>query len=391
MGIESALPVNWEVKGIGSDRNKNEITMAEYLREEGYATGIFGKWHLGKHPSANPLLHGFDEFRGLKSGDSDYFTKMDRNGYRDWWHGEELKFEKGYITKVITEQASCFIRRHRNEPFFLYIAHLAIHFPWQTPEDGDRETRMEGKDFSSNHPGSRSKLGPHSPEEIPAVLQQMIEELDAGVGRIMETLRSEGLDENTLLFFTSDNGGYLNYPVKLADKKAALIPGFDSTITKPLWPEVGSNGPLRGQKMQVYEGGHRVPAIAWWPGHIAPLSVCGQTVITMDLLPTILDLLGTDAPPPDSPNELDGMSLLPLFLKGETLQPRTLFWRMYNQKAVRKGYWKMVIKQGSPPELYNLSDDIGESLDLSGKYPEIIRELGAELEAWETDVNKSSR
>jgi arylsulfatase A-like enzyme len=391
LGIESALPVNWDVRGIGSDENKGEITVGEYLRKEGYATGIFGKWHLGKHPSANPVLHGFDEFRGLKSGDGDYFRKIDRNGHRDWWHGEELEFEEGYITNVITDNASRFIRKHKNGPFFLYIAHLAIHFPWQTPEDRDLETRREGEDFSSNHPGPRSKLGPHSPREIPSILQRMIEELDASIGRLKETLREEGLEENTLLFFTSDNGGYLHYPVKLADEKAALIPGFDSTITKPLWPEVGSNGPLRGQKMQVYEGGHRVPAIAWWPGNIPPLSVCGQTVMTMDLLPTFLELLRMEAPPPGSPNELDGISLIPLLLQGEALPQRTLFWRMYNQKAVRRDNWKMVVKQGSSPELYNLSDDIGESRDLSGKHPEMVRELSAELDAWEADVNRSSR
>jgi arylsulfatase A-like enzyme len=113
--------------------------------------------------------------------------------------------------------------------------------------------------------------------------------------------------------------------------------------------------------------------------------------MTMDLLPTILDLLGIKAPPPGSRNEMDGRSLLPLLLNGKALPPRTLFWRMFNQKAVRRGPWKMVIKQGSSPELFNLSEDIGESLDLSKKHPEIVRELSAELEAWEADVNRSSR
>ena len=383
LGIESALPIDWDVPGIGSAENAGEITMAEYLRDEGYVTGIFGKWHLGKHPSANPLLHGFDDFRGLKSGDSDYFTKMDRKGHRDWWHGKDLEFQEGYVTGVITDNAVRFIIKHQQRPFFLYVAHLAIHFPWQAPGDLDLEKRREGEDFSGNHPGPRSKLGPHPPEEIPTVLQKMIEELDASVGRIVETLREEGLEKRTLLFFTSDNGGYRSYPVKLKDEKAALIPGFDSTLAAPLWPEIGSNGPLRGQKMQVYEGGHRVPAIAWWPGHIPPLSVCGHTVMTMDLLPTVLDLLEVEPPPPGHPNALDGISLLPLLVRGEPPVGRTLFWRMYNQKAVRQDQWKLVIQQGTPPELYDLSGDIGETADVSAHHPEVVAGMEAALDEWE--------
>ena len=369
LGIETALPTDWRDMGIGSEENKNEITMAAYLRKAGYATGIFGKWHLGKHQSANPIHHGFDEFRGLTCGSGDYFTKMDRNGYKDWWHNDNLSFQEGYSTNVITDNSVSFIETQKDKPFFLYVAYNAIHFPWQTSEDGALETISEGADFTSNVPGPQSKLGPHKPDQIPSVLLKMIEELDYGIGRIIAALHEQGLEHNTLVFFTSDNGGYLNY-------------------NDSVWPKVGSNGPLRGQKGQLYEGGHRVPAIAWWPGRIPALSVCDQTVMTFDLLPTFLDLLGIKFPLKSSSNALDGVSLLPLLLQGKVLESRTLFWRIEGQMAVRQGHWKLIMpSQESTPELYNLSDDIGETYNLANQYPEIVRQLKEELMDWEKDVN----
>ncbi len=370
MGIESALPTDWDSRGIGSDGNKEEVTMAKYLNEVGYATGIFGKWHLGKHASGNPVFHGFDEFRGFSCGCSDYFTKLDRNGYKDWWHNDKLVFQEGYVTDIITDNAVNFIEINKNKLFFLFISHLAIHFPWQGPEDGKLETRREGEDFTSNYPGPGSKLGPHAPEKIPSTVIEMIEYLDKSVGRIIESLKDQGLDRNTLLFFTSDNGAYINY--------------HGNT-----WPNVGSNGPLRGQKTQVYEGGHRVPAIAWWPGQIPALSVCDQTVMTFDLLPTFLDLLNIKFPPKESVNAIDGVSILSSFLHGEDLMPRTLFWRMWDRgTAVRRGQWKLVMPgQNDPPELYNLYKDIGENHNLVSQYPEIVNQLKEELLIWEQDVD----
>jgi arylsulfatase A-like enzyme len=369
LGIEDALPTDWGDRGIGSEENKDEITMAEYLRKAGYATGIFGKWHLGKHPVANPVHHGFDEFRGLTCGSGDYFTKIDRNGYKDWWHNDSLSFQEGYATSVITDNSVSFIETQKDKPFFLYVAYNAIHFPWQTSEDGALETVREGEDFTSNNPGPNSKLGPHQPDQIPNVVIQMIEDLDKNIGRIIASLREQGLERNTIVFFTSDNGGYLNY-------------------NGNTWPEVGSNGPLKGQKGQLYEGGHRVPAIAWWPGHIPAHSVCNQTIMTFDLLPTSLDLLGIKLPSKKSSNFLDGVSILPLLIYGKALAPRTLFWRMENQKAVRSGHWKLIIQsQEGTPELYNLSDDISETYNLANQYPEIVRQLKKELMNWERNVN----
>jgi arylsulfatase A-like enzyme len=370
LGIERALPTDWHDRGIGSDENKEEITIAEYLSKAGYATGIFGKWHLGKHPSASPVHHGFDEFRGLMCGCGDYFTKIDRNGYKDWWHDDQLSFQKGYATEVITNNAVDFIELEKDNPFFLYVAYSAIHFPWQRAEDDTFETRREGEDFTSGYPGSRSKLGPHAKDEVPGVIQDMIGSLDEGVGRIMKALKEQGIDRNTLVFFTSDNGGYLSYQ-------------------HDTWPSVSSNGPLKGQKGQLYEGGHRVPALAWWPETISPGSICHETVMTFDLLPTVLDLVGIGIPPEDSRNAVDGKSILSLLTKNKRMEPRVLFWRMGNQKAVRDGEWKMVIPdKDAEPELYNLKSDIGETENVASRFPQKINQLLSKLTAWEKVVDR---
>lgn len=352
---------------LDSPQNQDEITMAEYLRNAGYSTGIIGKWHLGRPQEGNPVKFGFDRFVGYYGGDLDYFSKIDRYGIKDWWYNENLLEEEGYVTELITKHSIEFIKEHKNNPFFLYISHCAIHFPWQGPEDNDLWIRNEGVDYTSSVPGPASKLGPHPPENIPAVLYSMIEELDRSVGRIIETVRELDIEQNTLVFFTSDNGGYLNY-------------GDDT------WPIVGSNGPLRGQKSQLYEGGHRVPAIAWWPDHIPALSASDETIMTMDLLPTVLDLLKIKLLPEGSPNFIDGVSILPLLIKGEDLEPRTCFWRIGTQKAVRYGPWKLIMEDKFV-NLYNLETDIGETTHLTDQYPEKVDELKKRLVSWEKSID----
>lgn len=377
MGFERAFAKpgrDW--RGL-AEPGMNEITVATYLQQAGYATGIFGKWHLGKHPTANPLRFGFDEFRGLTDGDGDYFTKLDRFGGADWFHGEQLAFSPGYSTHVTTADAVSFIHRHRDRPFFLYVPYLAVHFPWQTPDDASSELRQLGQDFTSGKPSPHSKLGPHQPHEIPAIMQRMIVELDRGVGAIVDALHESGLARNTLVFFTSDNGAYSYYmDPDYVDPAATVMPDPD-------WPQVGSNGPLRGQKTQLWEGGHRVPAIAWWPGKIAPGGVTHETIMTMDILPTVLDLLGLPFPARDGPNRIDGVSLQSLILRGQSLPHRTLFWRAPTQRAVREGPWKLVNDQ-----LYNLADDIGESRNLAAAHPVVLTRLREKLATWEKEVSR---
>ncbi len=372
LGIETALPTDWHDNGLGAPRNRNQVTIAARLRTAGYATAIFGKWHLGKHMDSNPVRHGFDEFRGLTCGCGDYFAKLDRTGVEDWWHNETRVEESGYVTEVLTDHAVRFISEQRDRPFFLYLPHLAIHFPWQTPEDAGRGTRQPGVAFNSNEPGLNSKLGPHEPEEVAQTVVRMIESLDTGVGRVLATLREHGLDERTLVVFTSDNGGYRRY-------------------AKAWTQGISNNGPLRGQKGDVHEGGHRVPSIARWPGRIPAGRVTDATAMSMDLAPTFLEFAGLTAPAAGSPKAFDGVSLVPLLTKGAALPERALFWRHTGPggpRAVRLGPWKLVQPPGrQPAELYRLDADLGETRDLSTAEPKRVAHLQQLLQGWESSLN----
>ncbi|MCK5278289.1 MAG: sulfatase-like hydrolase/transferase, partial [Cyclobacteriaceae bacterium] len=214
------------------------VTMAEMLKKAGYSTGMFGKWHLGYKQPFLPANQGFDEFVGLAAGDGDHHSHIDRWGREDWWHNSSPTMEKGYSVDLITDHSKSFIENHKGEPFFLYMAHLAIHFPWQGPDDPPH--RKKGVSYENDKWGiipDRENVHPH--------VKAMVEAVDQSVGEIMNTLRELNLDDNTLVILTSDNGGYIHYNHKFKN--------------------ISSNGPLRGQKAEVYEGGHRVPFIARWP------------------------------------------------------------------------------------------------------------------------------
>ncbi|MDE0260963.1 MAG: sulfatase-like hydrolase/transferase [Bryobacterales bacterium] len=329
------------------------VTIPETLASAGYVSGTYGKWHLGYHPPYMPLDQGFDEFRGLASGDGDHHSHIDRSGRPDWWLNQELVPEEGYGVDLITQHSIDFIKRHRDGPFFLYVAHLAIHFPWQGPDD--RAYRVEGGNYHN-----LSKLGELDSLDVSSYVNKMIEAVDGSVGSILETLREQGLEENTLVIFTSDNGGYLTYQG-----------GYHN---------VSENGPLRGQKTDVYEGGQRVPAIAWWPGTIAP-GVSHDLAATFDIMPTLLELAGVA-----SPHALDGVSLTRLLVDQEPLPSRTLFWRIRSETAVRKGKWKFVQIGNNPSELYDLEEDLGESQDLSDVRPDTVQALEQELSVWTAAV-----
>lgn len=333
-------------------------TIAEYLKSAGYATGVFGKWHLGSKPDspALPNRQGFDVFCGARHGGIDYLSHVDRYGRLDWWHDEKPVEEKGYATDLLTEHAVRFIEARREKPFFLYLPHLAVHFPWMAPED--EHYREIGKNYDNE-----TRTGPHKPEDVPRVVDKMVERLDDGVGKVLDCLRRNKLERDTLVIFTSDNGGYVNY----AGAK-----------------NVSSNAPLRGGKIGMYEGGHRVPCLVRWPGRISAGGVSQATAMTMDLLPTFLELAGVPVPPPDGPRALDGVSLAPLLLRGESLAERTLFWQTGEMQAVRRGPWKVVIQHDQAPELYDLTNDIGERNNLAGKEPKRLSEMLAALAEWKS-------
>ena len=334
------------------------VTIAELLKPLGYSTACFGKWHLGYQPPWLPTSQGFDLFRGLGSGDGDFHAHIDRSGNEDWWHNEQIEMAEGYTTDLLTQYSVDFIERHRDRPFFLYVPHLAIHFPWQGPDDPPH--RRKGKSWHNDKWGVIPDPGNVAPH-----VKAMVESLDQGVGRIVAALRQHGIHDNTLVIFTSDNGGYLTYG--------------------PKFRNISSNGHFRGQKTELYEGGHRVPAIFTWPERIKP-ATSSATTHSVDLLPTIAELAGIDS----NDVKTDGLSLVTHLTTDAELPDRMLFWRARSRSAVRSGPWKLV-RNGKKTELFHLENDPGEQRDLADRHPETVARLTKAWTRWEADVNRSAR
>ena len=326
----------------------SEVTLAEAFKKEGYVTGIFGKWHLGYDPKYNPVNQGFDEYIGYVSGNIDYQSHVDQEGNADWWKADKLENEKGYSTDLISKNAIDFIERHQENPFFLYIAHEAPHSPYQNRGSvGDRYPGAKnGTDFSTSG----------SEKDVKTMYKDMVEILDESVGETFNTLKRLGLFENTIVLFLSDNGA-VSY---------------------------GSNGILTGFKGSVWEGGHRVPAIIQWPGHIKSGWISQETVLSMDIFPTFLDLAGVK-----EFNKVDGVSIANHLLHQNSLAPRTVFWQHGNQYAVRNNKWKLVVSGiNKKPELYDIAVDVEEKNNVADDFPYIMNELQAEYKKWESTVNR---
>ena len=319
----------------------SEITFAEALKKAGYVTGIFGKWHLGYNVEFNPVEQGFDEFRGYVSGNVDFHSHFDQAGIQDWWKNLELVPEEGYVTDLITKHGIDFIERHKDEAFCLYLPHEAPHYPYQGRKDPVE--RLGGDKIGKKTKG----------KDVARAYKEMVEVMDEGIGRIVETVRRLGLERKTFIFFCSDNG---------ANKK-------------------GTNKPLNGFKGSLWEGGHRVPAAAYWPGRIKAGTTSDETVLGMDVFPTMASIAGAKVPA-----DLDGVDLSGLLFKSKPLPKRTLFWRYKTQKAVRKGPWKLLI-QGKTTKLFNLDEDLAEKKDLAADKPKIIEMLQAKLAEWERGLN----
>ena len=329
-----------------------EKTFAEAIKEAGYVTGMFGKWHVGYKTEFNPIKQGFDEYIGYVSGNVDYHSHIDQEGYEDWWVGDQIKNEKGYSTDLITKHSVDFIKHHKDDPFLLYIPHEAPHGPFQ-----GRQSEAERYVGWKNGLSPKQKL---SEEELNTLYKEMVEVMDEGIGKVMTTLKVLNIDKNTLVFFCSDNG---------ASRK------------------VGSNGGLRGYKSTLWEGGHRVSAMAWYPGTILPNQVNNETILTMDLFPTIMSFVGAEIP-----KNLDGISLKNNLLKGEALPNRDVFWGYAGRKAMRQGDWKLILsKKGAAPRLYNLKEDISETNNVASEHPELVETMLKKLEAWSEDVYATSK
>lgn len=339
-GLEGVIYVSGETRQTGMAHE--EITIAELLKEDGYQTGIMGKWHLGYKKKYNPVHQGFDQFYGYVSGNIDYHSHYDNAGIYDWWHNTDSLYEEGYSTDLITEHSLDFIENNKDQPFFLNVAHEAPHVPFQGRTDS--AYRFPDKDFSYYGPV----------EDQHRAYADMMRAMDEGVGRIMEKVKQEGLQDNTLIIFFSDNGGLEGY---------------------------GDNGPLRGYKTSLWEGGIRVPAIAWWPGKIDS-GTTDQVAMSFDFFPTVLELASVEKP--DTLN-LDGVDLSPVLFEGEPLPERELFWRYRGQKAVRNGPWKLMITENDTL-LFNLEQDLAEQNDRSEQHPENVDRMMKKLSDWQQEV-----
>jgi arylsulfatase A-like enzyme len=313
-------------------------TIGQLFQKNGYATGLFGKWHCGFQDKFNPVHHGFGEFVGLLNGAGDFH----RHG--SWRNGLKREEVKGYSTDIITDKSVDFIERHKDGPFFLFVSHQTPHNPYQTRKDTPEN---RSKDWNQNRVGAENRPR----------YQEMVRDLDESVGRILDTVRTAGLAENTLVFFWSDNGDVTMSPVERQ---------------------------LRGRKFSQYEGGHRVPAVAWWPGKIKAGSTSDSLMVGFDLFPTFTDLAGIAG---DNPGNLDGRSAKDHFLSQKPIAERDIFFG-YEPKlgtAMRRGQWKMIVK-GDQVELYDLSTDLKEGTNLVDKEPEISASMQQAIERFKQTV-----
>ncbi|MGC4013894.1 MAG: sulfatase-like hydrolase/transferase [Luteolibacter sp.] len=324
----------------------NEKTIADRLKTAGYATGWFGKSHLGTAPEFHPQQRGFDEFYGFLGGAHSYVNPG--TGVNAIFHGTEPVADPGYLTEAFAREAAAFIEKKKDSQWFVYLPFNAVHAPLETLEKYDKK-------FASIEDPKRRKFA------------ALLAGLDDSVGTVLNKVRELKLEEDTLVYFISDNGG-------------------------PTPSTTSGNGPLKGYKAQTSEGGIRVPFVVQWKGKVPAGKTDDRPVIQLDLLPTTLAAAGV---PVDPAWKLDGVNLLPYIKDGNTAQPHdTLYWRFGKQIAIRKGDWKLVKSAGDGgtagageantegAHLYNLAKDIGEKTDLAAQEPEKVKELAAQWDTW---------
>jgi arylsulfatase A-like enzyme len=358
-------PVDEAANNFGLVRD--EKTLAERLKAAGYATGMVGKWHLGTKEGLRPPERGFNEFFGFLGGAHPYLGERRRRNI-EVVRGTQRVTESAYLTDAFGREAVAFIDHHKSEPFFLYLAFNAVHAPLQATAD-------------------YRKRFPQVKDEKRQTFSAMLSAMDDAIGHVLDALHKSQLDEKTLIFFISDNGG-------------------------PTPQTSSRNDPLRGTKTTTWEGGIRIPYIIQWKGHVPAGKVDDRPVIALDIHPTALAAAGVTAQP-EKP--LDGVNLLPYVTGAATSTPHeVLFWRFGNQMAVRKGDWKLTLAAPRPPagspaaaleddprpragrrrrtarnataQLYNLVQDIGESKDLSAENPDKVKELKDVWDKWNAEL-----
>jgi len=356
--LRAGVPVN------GKDLAPTHKTIASLLKPLGYATGCIGKWHLGGTPQTDPNAHGFDYYYGFHSGCVDYYSHRYYWGganlvnYHDLWRNRTEIFEDGqYLTERIAAEARQFIVQHRANPFFLYAPFNGQHYPMHAPE-------KYVKRFAGLDPERR-------------MYAAMVAAVDDGVGEIMAAVKQAGLTDNTLVVFVGDNGA-------TTEKRAGLNQDF---------AHAGSNGPFRGFKFSLFDGGMHVPGIMSWPGTIPPRQQIHELAMSMDILPTLCKAAGASLP---DGYTVDGSDILPVAASQAASPHPSIFWAQNGQLATRKGKWKLVLdgvlhdrtedggkmKGDDAVFLSNLEVDPGETTNLRHKHPEVVDDLSTGLHHW---------
>ncbi|MRT91961.1 sulfatase [Ancylomarina sp. 16SWW S1-10-2] len=343
--VPSYMSANSALDGENMGLPLDQVTMGDYLKKLGYTTAVFGKWHLGGADCYHPLKRGFDEFYGFRGGARSYYEysnvskvvrekRLERNF-------EEYAEPERYLTDRLGEEAADFIERNQDKPFFAFVSFNAVHTPMEAEaKDMDKFPQLSGK---------RQQVA------------GMTLALDRACGLILDKLKELGLDENTLVVFTNDNGGP-------TDKNASV------------------NLPLAGTKSNHLEGGVRVPYIMRWPGKIKENTEYDYPVSTMDLLPTFVAAGGGDS---KALENVDGVDLLPFVKHENTGRPHNvLFWKKACRASVRLGDWKLLRFPDRPAELYNIIKDESEQNDLAAKYPDKVREMYKMIFDWESTLER---
>jgi arylsulfatase A-like enzyme len=318
----------------------DQTTLANRLKTRGYVTGIVGKWHLGYRPEFHPMRRGFDEFFGFLGGAHRYDDAL-ADEANPIYKGTKQVDEKEYLTDAFAREALSFVDRRKNNPFFLYWTFNAVHAPMFNPE-------KYSKRFADTIPDAKRRT-----------FAGMLTAMDEAVGRMLTKLREYKLENDTLIVFLSDNGG-------------------------PTRVNTSSNAPLRGVKATVWEGGIRVPYLVQWRGTIKPNTVIDHAVSSLDIVPTVVAAAGGG-----ETKGVDGVDLLPLLTGKSKVAPHpVLYWRHGEQKAIRKGSWKLVKNAKQDWQLFQLQSDAGEQHNLAGSMGEKREELEADYEAWEKQLEQ---
>ncbi len=340
------LPVGLEEPIAGSSKNvgmpPSQPTLPSLLTSVGYTTTLLGKWHLGSLPDYSPLKSGYDHFWGFRGGALDYFSHAGVGRENDLWDGDMPIETTGYMTDLIGDRAVAVVEAATpGRPFFLDVHFNAPHWPWEGPDDQAESDRMRTAALRDFDGGSQ------------ATYRAMVERMDLQIGRVLQALDARGLADDTIVIFTSDNGGE-----RFADT----------------WP-------FTGRKTELLEGGLRIPMVIRWPARIPKGQTTGQVAISMDWLPTLLAAAGTQ---PAAAFPSDGVDLLPVLTGAAAPFPRRLFWRYKanHQRAARDGDWK-ILKIADNTFLFDVAADPMERANLKARHPDVFERLAAQWDAWD--------